>query len=118
MYILLSKQRLLFQKQIIGIKKNRPFAFKNNAPFVSCISKTHNTFIDNAEDLDVVIPMYNLIEYSRNYRTATGSLWNYYRYDLRDDASNNNNNNNPNKNVIKSESFKYKTSITRSIYAM
>ena len=116
---MLSKQRLLFQKQIIGIKKNRPFAFKNNAPFVSCISKTHNTFIDNAEDLDVVIPMYNLIEYSRNYRTATGSLWNYYRYDLKDDASNNNNNNNnPNKNVIKSESFKYKTSITRSIYAM
>ena len=97
-------------------KKNRPLAFKNNAPFVSCISKIHNTLIDNAEDLDVVIPMYNLIEYSRNYRTTTSSLWNYYRYDIRDYT--NNNNNNPNKNVINSESFKYKTSITRSIYTM
>ena len=64
--------------------------------------------------------MYNLIEYSRNYRTTTGCLWNHYRYDLRDDTynNNNNNNNNPNKNVINSESFKYKTSITRSIYTM
>ena len=57
--------------------------------------------------------MYNLIEYSRNYRITTGSLWNYYRHDLIDDT---NNNNNPNKNVINSESFKYKISITRSIY--
>ena len=57
--------------------------------------------------------MYNLIEYSRNYRITTGSLWNYYRNDLIDDT---NNNNNPNKNVINSESFKYKISITRSIY--
>ena len=35
--------------------------------------------IDNAEDLDVVIPMYKLIEYSKNYRKTTGGLWNYYR---------------------------------------
>ena len=35
--------------------------------------------IDNAEDLDVVMPMYNLLEYSKNYRKTTGSLWNYYR---------------------------------------
>ena len=60
--------------------------------------------------------MYNLIEYSRNYRATTSSLWNYYRYDIRDDT--NNNNNNPNKNVINSESFKCKTSIKRIIYTM
>ena len=54
-------------------------AFKNNAPFNSCITKINNTLIINAEDSDIVMPMYNLIEYSRNYRKTTGSLWNYYR---------------------------------------
>ena len=39
----------------------------------------HGVKIDNVEDLDVVMPMYNLLEYSKNYRKTTGSLWNYYR---------------------------------------
>ena len=46
---------------------DKKLAFKINAPFVSCISKINDTLIDNAEDLDVVIPMYNLREYSKNY---------------------------------------------------
>ena len=54
-------------------------AFKNNAPFINCILKIDGVQIDNAEDLDVVIPVYNLLEYSKNYRKTTGSLWNYYR---------------------------------------
>ena len=54
-------------------------AFENNAPFISCISKINNTLIDNAEDLDIVMLMYNLIEYNRNYSKTTGSLCNYYR---------------------------------------
>ena len=53
--------------------------YKNNAPFINCISKINGIKIDNAEDLDVVMPMYNLLEYSKNYRKTTGSLWNYYR---------------------------------------
>ena len=93
--------------------KSRPLAFKNNAPFISRISTINNTLIDNAEDLDVAMPMYNLIEYSKNYRKTTGSLWNYYRDELTDDR---NNNNFPNKNVINWESFKYKTSVTGSTY--
>ena len=60
-------------------KRNRPLAFKNNAPFISSISKINNTLIDNVENLDVAIPMYNLIEYSKNYSKTTGSSWNYYR---------------------------------------
>ena len=52
---------------------DRKLAFKNNAPFISCISKINNTLIDNAEDLDVVMPMYNLVEYSKNY--AKTSVW-------------------------------------------
>ena len=60
-------------------KRNKAVAFKNNAPFINCISKINGVKIDNAEDLDVVMPMYNLLEYSKNYRKTTGSLWNYYR---------------------------------------
>ena len=77
------------------------------------MSKINDTLINNAEDLDVVMPMYNLIEYSKNYRKTMGSLWNYYRDDLTEDT---NNINFLNKNLINSESFKYKTSITGSTY--
>ena len=49
-------------------------AFKNNAPFRSCISKINNAFIDKAEDLDIVIPMYNFIADSNNYCITSGSF--------------------------------------------
>ena len=49
--------------------------FKNCAPFTNCISKINNTKIDNAKDIDIVMPMYNLIEYSDNYSKTSGSLW-------------------------------------------
>ena len=60
-------------------KINKVVVFKNNTPFINCISKIKGIKIDNAEDLDVVMPMYNLLEYSKNYRKTIGSLWNYYR---------------------------------------
>ena len=63
--------------------------------------------MDNAENLDAVMPMCNLLEYSKSYRQTRGSLWNYYR----DEPNNfpaNNYNADP---IINSESFKYKTSI-------
>ena len=92
---------------IIDIR-NRFLAFKNNAPFTNCISKINNVLIDNAEDLDVVMPMYNLLEYSKNYRKTAGSLWNYYR-----DEPNNPPATDYNVDPItNSESFKYKSSIT------
>ena len=62
---------------------DKKLTFKNNEPFVSCISKVNNTLIDNAEDLDIVMPMYSLLEYSKNYSKPTGKLnnlkLNYYR---------------------------------------
>ena len=81
-------------------KINKAVAFKNNVPFINCISKISGVKIESAEDLDVVMPVHNLLEYSKNYRKITGSLWNYYR----DEPS----------NPLSSdfESFKYKTSIT------
>ena len=60
-------------------RRNRFLAFKNNAPFTSCISKIKNVLIDNTEDLDIVMPMWNLLECSQNYRKTTGRFWNYYR---------------------------------------
>ena len=55
-------------------KRNKEVTFKNNAPFINCISKINGIKIDNAEDLDVVMLMYNLLEYSKNYKKTTGSL--------------------------------------------
>ena len=52
----------------------KKLVFKNNAPFINCISKINGVKIDNAEDLDVVMSMYNLLEYSKNNRKTTGSL--------------------------------------------
>ena len=63
-------------------KGSKIVAFKKSAPFVKWISKisgVRRRINGNAEDLDVVMPMYNLLEYSKNYRKATGSLRNYYR---------------------------------------
>ena len=57
-------------------KRNKTTAFKNNVPFINCISKINGVKIDNAEDLDVVMPMHNLLEYRKNDRKTTGSLWN------------------------------------------
>ena len=85
-------------------KRDKSVAFKNNAPFINCISKIKGVQIGNAEDLDVVMPMYNLLEYSKNYIKAAGSLWIYYRDEPSNPLSSN------------SESFKYNTSITGNNY--
>ena len=68
-------------------------------PFTKCISRINNTEIDNAKDIDIVMSMYNLIEYSDNYSKTSGSLWQYYKDD-------------PNDNMENSESFKHKIKIT------
>ena len=55
-------------------ERNKGVMFKNCAPFVKCTSRINNTEIDNAKDIDIVMPMYNLIEYSDNYSKTSGSL--------------------------------------------
>ena len=96
---------------------NRNPTLKNNAPFRSCISKINDTFIDNAEDLEIVMLMYNLLEYSDNYSMTSASLWNYYRDEVNDDENENDNANNRinNNKAIKSKSFEYKTKIIGSM---
>ena len=80
-------------------ERNKGVTFKNCAPFTKCISRINNKDIDNAHDIDIVMPMYNLIEYSDNYSKTSGSLWQYYKDD-------------PNDNLTDSESFKSKVKIT------
>ena len=94
-------------------KRNRPLILKNNAPFVSCITRINGELIEDANDLDIVIPMYNLLEYSKNYRKTIGSLYNYYRDELSDDADDNNFDN---IKVVNSNKFKYKNKITGNTY--
>ena len=88
----------------------KKLAFESHSPFVSCISKINNTHIDNAEPLDIVNPMYNLLQYSKNYLKATGSFWNYYR-----DEPNSGANSNINYSIKDSKFFNNKTSITRKL---
>ena len=89
---------------------DKKLAFKKDAPFTSCISKVNSTLTDNAENLDIVIPMYNLFEYSKNYRKITGSFWNYFRDEPNSGLGGNNNK--VNYSIKDSKSFDYKTSIT------
>ena len=56
---------------------NKKVIFKNCAPFTKCISEINNTNVDDAKDIDIVMPMYNLIEYSDNYSKTFGSVWQY-----------------------------------------
>ena len=75
-------------------RKNKKITFKNNASFRSCISKINDTFVVNAEDLDIVMPMYNLLEYSDNYSMTSGSWCNCYGDEVNDDENENDDANN------------------------
>ena len=59
---------------------NKKIIFKNFVPFTNCISKIFNTQIYNAEYIDIIMPMYNLTEYSDNYSKTSRSLWQYCKY--------------------------------------
>ena len=80
-------------------ERDKGVAYKNCAPFATCISNINNIEIDNCKDIDIIMPMYNLIEYSDNYAKTSGSLWQYYKDE-------------PNDNLADSESFKSKIKIT------
>ena len=88
---------------------NKKVIFKNCVPFTNCISEINNTQIDNAKDIDIVMRLYNLIEYSDNYAKTTGSLWQYCKDIPARDAN----------NIIEeftegnsTDSFKFKAKIT------
>ena len=65
-------------------KAQKNVIFKNSSPFRSCKTRTNSTFIENAVDLDIVMPVLNLLEYSQHYSMTSGRLWNYYRDEIDD----------------------------------
>ena len=102
MHILLQEELLLLKYQTMQ-EKTKALHLKI-MHHLSTGFQINAVQIENAEDLDVVMPMYNLLEYSANYRRTTVSLWKYYRGKRSNPLSSN------------SESFKYKTSITGHTY--
>ena len=80
-------------------ERDKGKTFNNWAPFINCKTEINNTEIDNAKDINIVMAMYNLIEYSDNYSKTSGNLWQYYKDE-------------PNGNLADSESFKSKIKIT------
>ena len=66
---------------------NEKVIFENCAPSINCIRRINNTSVDNANDFDVVMPMYNLTEHSNNYSITSGILWQYCRDELVVDAN-------------------------------
>ena len=80
-------------------RRNKGVIFKSCALFTNCISNINNNQKDNADYIDVVMPVYNLIEYGDNYPKISGSLSQYCRDE-------------PNANITESDSFKFKTKIT------
>ena len=95
------------------INTNKKLIFKSCAPFTDCITEINNTQVDDAQKIDIVMPMYNLIEYSDAYLKTSGSLWQQYRDEpalnangeVIDFTANNNN----------SASLKFKQQITGQI---
>ena len=88
---------------VVGADDNTKVAFKNCAPFIKCKTEINETFIDEADFINITMPMYNLIEYSDNYSDTSGSLWNFKRDEIVNNANVTNDDNAP--------SFKYKASI-------
>ena len=86
-------------------ERDKGVAVKNCAPFTNCISEINNIQIDNVKDIDIVMSMCNLIEYSDNYAKTSGSLWQYFRDEPDDDLED-------------SESFKSKIKITGKMIIM
>ena len=87
---------------VVGVDANTKVVFKNCAPFRKCITEINETFIDDAEHINITMPMYNLIEYSDNYSDTSGSLWQFKRDEIIGNINLTNNN---------SSSFKYKSNL-------
>ena len=95
---------------------DKRLTLKNNALFISCVSKINGELVENAEDLDIVMPMYNLFDNSKNYEKTSGYLFNYYR-DEPNEAEIANDNGAINISIRNSKCFDYKTEITGSLDA-
>ena len=95
--------------KVAGVAADTNVAFKNFAPFTRCVTHINDEHAETAENMDITMPMYNLIEYSDNYADFSGSLYQFKR----DESPMNNNGNPLNFALDNSTSFKYKASLLR-----
>ena len=95
---------------VVGGDQDTGIAFKNCSVFTSCTTHLNDEYIETVENIDIVINMYNFIEYSDNYSETSGSLWQYKR-----DEQNMNNNNIANVTTADSSSFKYKSGLLKGL---
>ena len=93
---------------------NTKVAFKNCAPFTKCITHINDEHVDGAENLDIIMPMYSLIEYSDNYSDTSGSLWQFKR----DESPVTNAGDLDNVSTTNSTCFKYKSSFIKEFTAV
>ena len=93
---------------VVGADDNTKVAFKNCAPFRKCRTEINETFIDEAEHINITMPMHNLIKYSDNYSDTSGSLWQFKRDEIEGDVDLTVDGNHIPNN---SSSFKYKSSL-------
>ena len=97
---------------VTGGDANIRVALKNCAPFTKCITHINDEHADNPDNLDIIMPMYNLIEYSHNYSGTSGSLCQFKR-----DEHNMDNGNTANATAADSSSFEYKASFFKPLRA-
>ena len=114
---IIVKERISVRGTNDANRINKKLTFKNNSPFRSCILKINNIFVGNAEDLDIVMLIYNLLKYSNSYSTASGILGNCCRDEVNDSANEIDDNYNKinNNKATTGKSFEYKTKIKGSI---
>ena len=110
------KGRISVRGTYTANRKNKKLTFKSNALLRLYISKINITFQDNAEDLNIVMPMYNLLEYSDKYSMTSGNLWNYYRDEVNDSANEIDDNDNKinSDKITTSKNFEHKTKVIGS----
>ena len=96
---------------LVGANNNTKVTFENCSPFRECRTEINETFVDNAEHINIVMPMYNLIEYSDNYSDTSGSLWQFKRDEIEGNVDLTVDDNHIPNN---SSSFKYKASFIRN----
>ena len=102
-YILVTGKITVTRNNNENLDAATQLAFKNCAPFKKCATEINGTFVDVADFINIAMPMYNLIEYSNNYFVSSGSLWQFKRDEIANNANVSNNNNAP--------SSKYKASL-------
>ena len=95
-----------------GGNANTNVAFKNCVPFTRCVMHINGEHVDTAENLDIIMPIYNLLEYSVNYADSSGTLYQFKR-----DEQNMNNENIADVTTADSSSFKYKSNILGNLAA-